>query len=112
MKNRVLLFVPFLAACAGCATDADVAGMYVPSCVAFEGSTIELVILDMIMPDMDGAQTFLELRAMSMVPKSTQVDDRARRASPGEHAERLVCASFVAFTVLAQILTAITTGLA
>ena len=42
MKNRVLLFVPFLAACAGCATDADVAGMYVPSCVAFEGNTIEL----------------------------------------------------------------------
>mgnify|MGYP000225825241 CR=1 FL=1 len=42
MKNKVLLFVPFLAACAGCATDADVAGMYVPSCVAFEGSTIEL----------------------------------------------------------------------
>jgi len=42
MKTQVLLFVPFLAACASCATDADVAGMYAPSCVAFEGSTIEL----------------------------------------------------------------------
>ncbi|HSN52783.1 MAG TPA: hypothetical protein VLS87_09640 [Woeseiaceae bacterium] len=37
-----LLSLPFLAACASCATDADVAGMYAPSCVAFEGSTIEL----------------------------------------------------------------------
>jgi hypothetical protein len=42
MKTKVLLFVPILATCAGCATDANVAGMYAPSCVAFEGSTIEL----------------------------------------------------------------------
>ena len=42
MKSKALLFVPFLAACAGCAADADVVGMYAPSCVAFEGSTIEL----------------------------------------------------------------------
>ena len=42
MKTKALLYIPILAACAGCATDADVAGMYAPSCVAFEGSTIEL----------------------------------------------------------------------
>jgi hypothetical protein len=42
MKTQALLFIPFLAACAGCATDAEVAGMFAPSCVAFEGSTIEL----------------------------------------------------------------------
>ncbi len=42
MKTKALPYLPFLAACAGCATDADVAGTYAPSCVAFEGSTIEL----------------------------------------------------------------------
>jgi hypothetical protein len=43
MKTKVLLSLPFLAACAACATNSeDVAGMYAPSCVAFEGSTIEL----------------------------------------------------------------------
>ena len=42
MTTKALLYLPFLAACAGCATDADVAGLYAPSCVAFEGSTIAL----------------------------------------------------------------------
>ena len=42
MKTKALLYLPFLATCAGCATDADIAGMYAPSCVAFEGNTIEL----------------------------------------------------------------------
>lgn len=42
MKTKAPFSLPFLAICAGCATDADVAGMYAPSCVAFEGSTIEL----------------------------------------------------------------------
>lgn len=42
MKTKALLLFPLLAACAGCATDADVVGTYVPSCVAYEGNTIEL----------------------------------------------------------------------
>ena len=43
MTMKALLSLPFLAACSGCVTSAaDVAGTYAPSCVAFEGSTIEL----------------------------------------------------------------------
>ena len=42
MKTTVLILLTVLACLAGCATDARVAGTYAPSCVAFEGSTIEL----------------------------------------------------------------------
>lgn len=42
MKTKALQFFPLMAACAGCATDANIAGTYTPSCVAFEGNTIEL----------------------------------------------------------------------
>ena len=42
MKTTVPVLVITIACVAGCATDADVAGTYQPSCVAFEGSTIEL----------------------------------------------------------------------
>ena len=42
MKTTVLALLTSLACFAGCATNPDVAGTYVPSCVAFEGDTIEL----------------------------------------------------------------------
>lgn len=42
MKTKALQYLPLLAACAGCATTTDIAGTYSPSCVAFEGNTIEL----------------------------------------------------------------------
>ena len=42
MKTTVLILLTVLACLAGCATDARVTGTYAPSCVAFEGSTIEL----------------------------------------------------------------------
>ena len=42
MKTTVPVLLTFLACFAGCATDAGFAGTYAPSCVAFEGSTIEL----------------------------------------------------------------------
>lgn len=42
MKTKALQIFPLMAACTGCATDANIAGTYTPSCVAFEGNTIEL----------------------------------------------------------------------
>ena len=39
-KEPILLFL--LAVAAGCAADTNIAGTYSPSCVAFEGNTIEL----------------------------------------------------------------------
>jgi hypothetical protein len=42
MKTTVLALLTSLACFAGCATDTSVAGTYGPSCVAFEGNTIEL----------------------------------------------------------------------
>jgi hypothetical protein len=42
MKTTVPVLLTFLACFAGCAKDGGVAGTYAPSCVAFEGSTIEL----------------------------------------------------------------------
>jgi hypothetical protein len=42
MNRNAPILLAALACCAGCATDARVSGTYVPSCVAFEGSTIEL----------------------------------------------------------------------
>ena len=42
MKTTVMVLLTALACVSGCATEAGVAGTYAPSCVAFEGSTIEL----------------------------------------------------------------------
>jgi len=42
MKTTVPVLLTSLAWVAGCATEAGVTGTYAPSCVAFEGSTIEL----------------------------------------------------------------------
>jgi hypothetical protein len=42
MKTTVPVLLTFLACVAGCATDGGVTGTYRPSCVAFEGNTIEL----------------------------------------------------------------------
>ena len=42
MKTRALILLASLGAVAGCASAPDVAGRYAPSCVAFEGNTIEL----------------------------------------------------------------------
>ena len=42
MKTRALILLASLGAVAGCANGPDVAGTYSPSCVAFEGNTIEL----------------------------------------------------------------------
>lgn len=42
MKTNATLLLTFLSCAAGCATDSDFTGTYMPSCVAFAGSTIEL----------------------------------------------------------------------
>ena len=42
MNTTVPVLLITMACVAGCATGTDVAGTYQPSCVAFEGSTIEL----------------------------------------------------------------------
>ena len=42
MKTRAPILLASLGAFAGCANGPDVTGTYSPSCVAFEGSTIEL----------------------------------------------------------------------
>ena len=42
MKTTIALLLTTMACVAGCATDSGVTGTYAPSCVAFEGSTIEL----------------------------------------------------------------------
>ena len=42
MKLNKLAWVFAAAIVAGCATNADIAGTYVPSCIAYEGNTIEL----------------------------------------------------------------------
>ena len=42
MKSKALALVSSLAVTAGCAADMKIAGTYNPSCVAFEGNTIEL----------------------------------------------------------------------
>lgn len=42
MKTAVPILFTTLACLAGCATNAGVTGTYAPSCVAFEGNTIEL----------------------------------------------------------------------
>ena len=42
MKTKVAVFITSLACSAGCTTGGVVTGTYVPSCVAFEGNTIEL----------------------------------------------------------------------
>ena len=42
MKTKVAVFLASLACTASCATDPNIAGKYVPSCIAFEGDTIEL----------------------------------------------------------------------
>ena len=42
MNTKLLMLLTAVAMCAGCATGSDVTGTYAPSCVAFEGNTIEL----------------------------------------------------------------------
>jgi len=42
MKTKALLLLTLLSCATGCATDADLTGIYAPSCVAYAGSTIEL----------------------------------------------------------------------
>jgi hypothetical protein len=42
MKTRAPILLASLGAFAGCASGPDVTGTYSPSCVAFEGNTIEL----------------------------------------------------------------------
>jgi len=42
MNTKALLLFAALGASSGCATGPDVTGTYSPSCVAFEGNTIEL----------------------------------------------------------------------
>jgi hypothetical protein len=42
MKARESALIFSLAVAAGCAADTNIAGTYTPSCVAFEGNTIEL----------------------------------------------------------------------
>jgi len=42
MNKKTLLLFASLGVCSGCATGPDVTGTYSPSCVAFEGNTIEL----------------------------------------------------------------------
>lgn len=42
MKTKVLILLASLAVCSGCAAGPGVTGTYSPSCVAFEGNTIEL----------------------------------------------------------------------
>jgi hypothetical protein len=42
MKLKELALPCLLAVAAGCAADTNIAGKYTPSCVAFEGNTIEL----------------------------------------------------------------------
>ena len=42
MNTIVRILCASLLCCAGCATGTDISGNYAPSCVAFEGSTIEL----------------------------------------------------------------------
>ena len=42
MKTTVMVLLTALACVSGCATDSTVAGTYAPSCIAFEGNTIEL----------------------------------------------------------------------
>ncbi len=42
MNTNALILIAALASCAGCATGTSVSGTYAPSCVAFEGDTIEL----------------------------------------------------------------------
>jgi hypothetical protein len=42
MKTKVAIILASLACTAACATNDNVAGTYAPSCVAFEGDTIEL----------------------------------------------------------------------
>jgi len=42
MKTKALLLFASMGVCSGCATSTDIAGTYAPSCIAFEGDTIEL----------------------------------------------------------------------
>ena len=42
MNARQLAFLCSLAIAAGCAADTNIVGTYTPSCIAFEGNTIEL----------------------------------------------------------------------
>jgi len=42
MNTKALLLFASVGACSGCATGPDITGTYSPSCVAFEGNTIEL----------------------------------------------------------------------
>lgn len=42
MKLKETVLLCSLAVAAGCATEANLAGTYTPSCIAFEGNTIEL----------------------------------------------------------------------
>ena len=42
MNMKLPMLVTSVAMCAGCAAGSDVTGTYSPSCVAFEGNTIEL----------------------------------------------------------------------
>lgn len=42
MNTKALILSASLGVCAGCASGPDVTGTYAPSCVAFEGNTIEL----------------------------------------------------------------------
>jgi len=42
MKTKALILLASLGVFSGCATGPDVTGTYSPSCVAFEGNTIEL----------------------------------------------------------------------
>jgi hypothetical protein len=42
MKTKALILLAYLGVFSGCATGPDVTGTYAPSCVAFEGNTIEL----------------------------------------------------------------------
>ena len=42
MNTKALILLASLGVCTGCTTGPDVSGTYSPSCVAFEGNTIEL----------------------------------------------------------------------
>lgn len=42
METKALVLFASLSVSAGCATDSEFAGTYAPSCVAYEGDTIEL----------------------------------------------------------------------
>lgn len=42
MNSKTLALLCSLAVAAGCAADTNIAGTYEPSCIAFEGNTIEL----------------------------------------------------------------------